>query len=968
MPTLPRADASDLVFGPAADTFIVQDLPTTNFGAGSRLEVDHSADRHALLKFTVSGVGANPVATAALRLYNVNGSSRGGDVYPVSDNSWQENSVTWNTAPAPGPTPVASLGAVSANQWYSIDVTSVVTGDGTYSFRVMTTITDGADYTSKEGTAGFAPQLVVALGGGSSDTTPPTVSITSPSGGSTVSGVVSVQASASDNVGVTKVEFSVDGNLRGTSTSSPYSFSWDTASTSNGGHTLSAKAYDAAGNTGTSPAVNVSVSNSSGGGSTVVFAGAAGDLGATSRTDATLTALDRSGAQFFVALGDLSYGDRSPEQAWCDYVKSKLPTLGPAFPFELLVGNHEDAGGSDGSIVNFGACLPDRLGATLGPAGQYGVEYYFDYPASAPLVRMIMTAPDLSVGGVTYTYATGDSHYNWAASAIDGARSAGIPWVVVAMHKPGLSAGSHGGSVNVAFTNLLVQKKVDLVLEAHDHNYQRSKQLALGTGCSAVPYGSYDADCVVDDGSDSQYGKGAGSIFLIDGTGGESLSSVSGTSSEGPYFAKVNGSTYGFTKYTVTADRIDAQFVNSVGSFTDAFSIVGGSAPPSNRPPVVTNPGTQTSTEGQPVNLPIQASDADGDALSYGASGLPAGLAINAVTGIISGSVAPGAASGSPYSSTVTVSDGSLTGTASFTWSVTDNVAPTAPTVLTIEASTTGLLTDWTDNTEADLAGYNVYRGASATGTFSKLNTSPLSSSQYLDGGAPPNAVSYYRVTAVDSSANESAPGTADAHRGSIVFVGAASATGKGSSVTISRPAGTATGDLLLTGIAVRTGATISAAGWTVIQEKTSPSSVMRQVVFSRVVSSSDPSSYVFTFSSQVGFAGLIVAYRGVGTIEASGGQGNQSSSSITAPPVTAASAESVEVGFFGIGRSASISPPPGMSELAEVTRASGPSNTRVTLEGADEVVTAGSIASRVAAASGAAENVGEAIVLNPTP
>jgi len=93
------------------------------------------------------------------------------------------------------------------------------------------------------------------------DTTPPTVSVTSPSAGSTLTGIVNVSATAGDNVGVSRVEFSVDGQLVNTDTSSPYGFSLDTTTLANGSHTITATAFDAAGNAGTS-AVNVTVSNS----------------------------------------------------------------------------------------------------------------------------------------------------------------------------------------------------------------------------------------------------------------------------------------------------------------------------------------------------------------------------------------------------------------------------------------------------------------------------------------------------------------------------------------------------------------------------------------------------------------------------------------------------------------------------------------------------------------------------------
>src|SRR3954464_6195243 len=92
-------------------------------------------------------------------------------------------------------------------------------------------------------------------GGGGGDTVLPTTSITAPAAGATVSGTTTVSASASDNVGVTKVEFYLDGALQATDTTSPYSWSWNTTGTTNGSHSLTSKAYDAALNAGTSPAV-----------------------------------------------------------------------------------------------------------------------------------------------------------------------------------------------------------------------------------------------------------------------------------------------------------------------------------------------------------------------------------------------------------------------------------------------------------------------------------------------------------------------------------------------------------------------------------------------------------------------------------------------------------------------------------------------------------------------------------------
>jgi hypothetical protein len=94
------------------------------------------------------------------------------------------------------------------------------------------------------------------------DTTAPTVSMTAPANGATVSGMVTVSATASDNMGVVGVQFLLDGVALGTEvTTGPYSISWDSTTASSGSHTLSARARDAAGNLTTSATVSVTIDN-----------------------------------------------------------------------------------------------------------------------------------------------------------------------------------------------------------------------------------------------------------------------------------------------------------------------------------------------------------------------------------------------------------------------------------------------------------------------------------------------------------------------------------------------------------------------------------------------------------------------------------------------------------------------------------------------------------------------------------
>jgi hypothetical protein len=315
---------------------------------------------------------------------------------------------------------------------------------------------------------------------------------------------------------------------------------------------------------------------------------AAGDHSANSRATSSLDLVANSGASFYLALGDMSYSQLIPESAWCDYVKLHV---GSSFPFELLAGNHED-NGPDGLIENFTACLPDQLGNIN---GEYGKEYYFDYPVGSPIARFILISPGLTFSnGQLYQYMTGTSRYNWVADTIDGARIAGLRWVIVGMHEDCLSVATKPCEIGADLMNLLISKKVDLVLQAHDHTYQRSKQLALSPSCPAVPVGVYDTNCVVDDGSDDLYTAGNGTVFVIDGAFGAEMYDINLLDPEIDYFAKWMGlntnPTFGFMKYTVSDAGISAQFVGSTtGTFTDSFSLLAGAA-------TLTPPPTPTQT------------------------------------------------------------------------------------------------------------------------------------------------------------------------------------------------------------------------------------------------------------------------------------------------------------------------------------------------------------------------------------
>ncbi len=300
---------------------------------------------------------------------------------------------------------------------------------------------------------------------------------------------------------------------------------------------------------------------------TSVHLTAAGDYGATANTAGVLEALAAGGSDAHLALGDLSYGSAGGEQAWCSFVTSHV---GTTFPFQLLAGNHESSGGN-GSIDRFEECLPNRL---PGIVGQYARQYYVDLPHAAPLVRVVLISPALTFPDGTWHYTAGSARYAWTAAAIDGARRAGIRWVVVAMHESCLTMGRYGCPVGPDLLHLLVSERVDVVLSGHEHLYQRTKQLREGEGCGRVTVGSYSPACVVD--ADASMVAGAGTVFATVGTGGVDLRPVSATSPESGYFATASGTarnpTYGFADLRVTSTELRFGFVRGAGgTFTDEW-------------------------------------------------------------------------------------------------------------------------------------------------------------------------------------------------------------------------------------------------------------------------------------------------------------------------------------------------------------------------------------------------------------
>jgi hypothetical protein len=206
----------------------------------------------------------------------------------------------------------------------------------------------------------------------------------------------------------------------------------------------------------------------------------------------------------------------------------------------------------------------------MGATGTYGAEYYFDVDG---LARVIMIGAGNDVAGIKYDYEAGNDRYQWLENTIDETRADGIAWVIVGMHKVCITAGEKPCEIGTDLTNLLIDKRVDLIIQGHEHNYQRSKQLTCATP------NQYRPECVADDGTDGQYTKGAGSVFVVSGaSGGGGEYAVYTNDPEIDYFAAWHGGNSpnhgrGYLLVTLTPTHLDLEFVGTTTPYTDHATI-----------------------------------------------------------------------------------------------------------------------------------------------------------------------------------------------------------------------------------------------------------------------------------------------------------------------------------------------------------------------------------------------------------
>jgi len=434
----------------------------------------------------------------------------------------------------------ARVASDSAAPWEaSWSSTSVANGQHT----IVAKARDGAGNWG----ASSAVSVQVANGATPSDTTPPTVWVTSPAAGATVSGTVTLAADASDAVGVTQAKWYVDGVEVAWDGAAPWQASWSSTTVASGLHTIFAKAADAAGNWGTSPTISVTVATvtptptptptpAPSPGDPVIAA--AGDIAAAQLSPGTTSGgqwltddlLDQIRPNAVLTLGDHVY-ETSTLAAFSTYY---TPNWGRFKSITRAIngGSHDFYGGGD---------YYTYFGQNAGPAPY--ASYSYDIGAWH-VVAINNYCSDSHVGGC----GVGSKWYTWLKNdlAAHPAKCTLAYW-----HQPYWTSGSNHAPYTAVrdYMDLLYSAGADVLLSAHNHQYERFAPMD--------PAGRRDDTRGIQE-------------FVV-GTGGRSFYGFNSTPAANSLAR--NNNTFGVLKLVLHPTGWDWRFMPVAGqSFTDSGS------------------------------------------------------------------------------------------------------------------------------------------------------------------------------------------------------------------------------------------------------------------------------------------------------------------------------------------------------------------------------------------------------------
>jgi calcineurin-like phosphoesterase family protein len=293
---------------------------------------------------------------------------------------------------------------------------------------------------------------------------------------------------------------------------------------------------------------------------------ALGDMGVTAQSRAALEQTAALDPAFVLHAGDLSYAEGDPVvwKTWFDLVEPVAATR----LWLPALGNHE----------TYTAAPTSTLG--LGPAGEIAL-YRQRFSLPAPELHYsldwqgvhFVSLDTFSGDTAAAEAALPEDELAWLAQDLEA--HAAAAWTIVFLHEPAYSSNSHGSSARVqqSLVPLFEQHGVDLVLQAHDHAYERTFALRGGT---------------VVDSNATTYREGEGVVYVTTGGGGESL--YNGWAQPAPAWSAARQDDYHVLAVRVTPMSIEAHPVATDGNaFADEFRIVkplpaGGSAAPARSP------------------------------------------------------------------------------------------------------------------------------------------------------------------------------------------------------------------------------------------------------------------------------------------------------------------------------------------------------------------------------------------------
>ncbi|MGI0031824.1 MAG: metallophosphoesterase, partial [Nitrososphaeraceae archaeon] len=266
---------------------------------------------------------------------------------------------------------------------------------------------------------------------------------------------------------------------------------------------------------------------------------AAGDWGCSNNTEKTVKSANSMNPQLVLALGDYSY--EKTATCWLNVIKPINSIT------KINFGNHEDESDEDFS----------RYMSHFGLSKQY---YSFDVHN----VHVLTMATEEEFGSKSDQYKFVVNDLRKAANNPD------IKWITVTMHYPFYSSPNTCKESDCAgneesrelYHPLFDKYGVDLVLQGHVHNYQRSLPLNFNQESSSKP--------LVISTNKAEYKDPNGAIFAIVGTGGVNLHGLSGFSS---FMANQEDSKFGILDMHFSDNKLDAKFVTNEGSTLDHFSI-----------------------------------------------------------------------------------------------------------------------------------------------------------------------------------------------------------------------------------------------------------------------------------------------------------------------------------------------------------------------------------------------------------